>query len=157
MRRFQRRSFVVIVSTDVDDGDDDDDDDDDGDDTDADALSMLALSQWMSTTAAAYPELSSGDNHSVDITVKYHRPLYRFHRNINDDYDDDDDDNDNTNSNDNAIIIIIIIIVIIIIMMMIIITTMTIVLTGAIRDFYNLLTAPRTVSNTYAQVAWAQL
>ena len=27
---------------------------------------------------------------------------------------------------------------------------------GAIRDFYNLLTAPRTVSNTYAQVARAQ-
>ena len=27
---------------------------------------------------------------------------------------------------------------------------------GAIRDFYNLLTAPRTVSNAYAQVAWAQ-
>ena len=27
-------------------------------------------------------------------------------------------------------------------------------LKGAIWDFYNLLTAPRTVSNTYAQVAW---
>ena len=27
---------------------------------------------------------------------------------------------------------------------------------GTIRDFYNLLTAPRTVSNTYAQVARAQ-
>ena len=29
-------------------------------------------------------------------------------------------------------------------------------LKGAIRDFYNLLTAPRTVSNTYAQVVKAQ-
>ena len=27
---------------------------------------------------------------------------------------------------------------------------------GTIRDFYNLLTAPQTVSNAYAQVAWAQ-
>ena len=57
-------------------------------------------------------------------------------------------------------------IIIIIIMIMIIITTTTttttttiiiiIALKGASRDFYNLLTAPRTVSNTYAQVAWAQ-
>ena len=43
----------------------------------------------------------------------------------------------------------------------IIITTTTtiiiITLKGAIRDFYNLLTAPRTVSNMYAQVARAQL
>ena len=31
-----------------------------------------------------------------------------------------------------------------------------IVFKGAIRDFYNLLTAPPTVSNTYAQVARAQ-
>ena len=31
-----------------------------------------------------------------------------------------------------------------------------IVFKGAIPDFYNLLTAPRTVSNTYAQVAQAQ-
>ena len=30
-------------------------------------------------------------------------------------------------------------------------------LKGAIQDFYNPLTAPRTVSNTYAQVARAQL
>ena len=29
-------------------------------------------------------------------------------------------------------------------------------LKGAIRDFHNLLTAPRTVSNTYAQVALAR-
>ena len=34
-------------------------------------------------------------------------------------------------------------------------TTTTIALKGAIRDFYNL-TAPRTVSNSYAEVAWAQ-
>ena len=33
---------------------------------------------------------------------------------------------------------------------------MIIALKGANRDFYNLLTAPRTVSNTYAQVARAQ-
>ena len=36
------------------------------------------------------------------------------------------------------------------------ITTRTIALKGGNRDFYNLLTAPRTVSNTYAQVARAQ-
>ena len=36
------------------------------------------------------------------------------------------------------------------------IITMIIALKGAIRDFYDLLTAPRTVSNTYAQVARAQ-
>ena len=46
----------------------------------------------------------------------------------------------------------IIIIIIIIIMIMIIILTFK----GAIRYFYNLLTAPRTVSNTYGQVARAQ-
>ena len=70
------------------------------------------------------------------------------------------------------IIIIIIIIVIIIIMMMIMMTIIIIILMmmmmimmviiiiiiiatlkGAIRDFYNRLTAPRTVSNMYAQVA----
>ena len=52
------------------------------------------------------------------------------------------------------IIIIIIIIIIIMMMMMIIIIAFK----GAIRDFFfnNLLTAPRTVSNTYAQVARAQ-
>ena len=41
-------------------------------------------------------------------------------------------------------------------MMMIIITVIVTAFKGAIRDFYNLLTAPRTVSNTYAQVARAQ-
>ena len=51
--------------------------------------------------------------------------------------DDDDDDDDD-------------IIIIIIIMIMII------ALKGAFRDFYNLLTAPGTVSNTYAQVSRAQ-
>ena len=29
-------------------------------------------------------------------------------------------------------------------------------LKGAIQDFYNLLTVPRTVSNTYVEVDWAQ-
>ena len=60
-------------------------------------------------------------------------------------------------------------IIIIVMMMIITITTTTTTTTiiiiiimiiafkGAIRDFfYNLLTAPRTVSNTYAQLAWAQ-
>ena len=35
-------------------------------------------------------------------------------------------------------------------------TTTTATLKGVIRDFYNLLTAPRTVSNTYAQVVRPQ-
>ena len=51
------------------------------------------------------------------------------------------------------IIIIIIILIIIIIMIMIIIIP----LKGAIEDFYNLLSAPHTVSNTYALVARTQL
>ena len=39
----------------------------------------------------------------------------------------------------------------------IIVTIIIIAFKGAIRDFfYNLLTAPRTVSNTYTQVVWAQ-
>ena len=38
--------------------------------------------------------------------------------------------------------------------MIIIITITIIALKGANRDFYNLITAPRTVSNTYAKVAW---
>ena len=43
-------------------------------------------------------------------------------------------------------------------MKIIIIIIIIIAFKGAIRDFfYNLLTAPRTVSNTYAQVAQAQL
>ena len=54
----------------------------------------------------------------------------------------------------------IIIIIIITMMMMMMMMTMTmmmiIALKGAIRDFYNLLTALGTVSNTYAQVARAQ-
>ena len=41
-------------------------------------------------------------------------------------------------------------------MMMIMIIIITIVLKGVIRDLYNLLTAPRTVSNTNAEVAQAQ-
>ena len=43
-------------------------------------------------------------------------------------------------------------IIIVIIMITIIILT----LKGAVRDFYNLLTAPRIVSNTYAQVTRTQ-
>ena len=42
------------------------------------------------------------------------------------------------------------------IIIIIIITIIIIAFKGVIRDFYNLLTAPRTVSNTYAQVARAQ-
>ena len=42
------------------------------------------------------------------------------------------------------------------IIVIIIIIIIIVALKGAIRDFYNLLTAPRTVSNTYAQVARAQ-
>ena len=37
-----------------------------------------------------------------------------------------------------------------------VIMTMVIALKGAVRDFYNLLTAPRTVSYTYAQVTRVQ-
>ena len=40
--------------------------------------------------------------------------------------------------------------------MLIIIIIIIIAFKGAIRDFYKLLTAPRTVSNTHAQVAQAQ-
>ena len=53
-------------------------------------------------------------------------------------------------------IIIIVIKLIIMMMMMMMMMTMIIIiiaLKGAIRDFYNLLTAPRTVSNMYAHVA----
>ena len=48
------------------------------------------------------------------------------------------------------------VLIIIIRMMMMIMMIMIIALKGAIRDFYNLLTAPRTVSNAYALVARAQ-
>ena len=41
-------------------------------------------------------------------------------------------------------------------LIIIIIIIIIIAFKGAIRDFYNLLTAPRTVSNTYDQVARAQ-
>ena len=41
-------------------------------------------------------------------------------------------------------------------MMMLMMMIITIALKGANRDFYNLLTAPRTVSNMNAQVARAQ-
>ena len=47
----------------------------------------------------------------------------------------------------------IIILVIITMIIVVVIIIIIIALKGAIRDFYNLLTAPRTVSNTYAQVA----
>ena len=58
-----------------------------------------------------------------------------------------------------VVMIIITIIIVITAMMIIIIIIVTIIeLKGAIRDLYNLLTAPRTVSkfNTYAQVTRAQ-
>ena len=54
------------------------------------------------------------------------------------------------------IIIVIIIIIMIMIIVILIITKTIIAFKGAIRDFDNLLTAPRTVSSTYAQVALAQ-
>ena len=54
------------------------------------------------------------------------------------------------------IIIIVIVITIIIVIIIIIIIIIIIAFKGAIRDFYHLLTAPRTVSNTHAQVARAQ-
>ena len=50
-----------------------------------------------------------------------------------------------------------ILIIIVIIMMIVLIKIIVIALKGAIHDFYNLLIAPRTVSNMYTQVAWAQL
>ena len=58
----------------------------------------------------------------------------------------------------NSLIIIMIMIMIMMMMMMMIIIIIIIELQGSIRDFffYNLLTALRTVSNTYAQVAQAQ-
>ena len=53
--------------------------------------------------------------------------------------------------------IIIMMMMIIIIIVIIIVIIIIIAFKGAIRDFfYNLLTAPRTVSNTYAQVTRAQ-
>ena len=51
-----------------------------------------------------------------------------------------------------TIIIIIIIIIIIMMTTTTMMMMMMIALKGAIRDFYNFLTAPRTVSNTYGQV-----
>ena len=54
------------------------------------------------------------------------------------------------------VMIIVIVVVIIIILMIIIIIIIIIAFRGAFRDFYNLLTASRTVSNTYARVARAQ-
>ena len=51
------------------------------------------------------------------------------------------------------IIIVVVVVVVVVVVKVIIITAFK----GVIRYFfYNLLTAPRTVSNTYAQVAWAQ-
>ena len=56
------------------------------------------------------------------------------------------------------IIMMMMMIIMMIMMMMMMMTTIMIVIAfkGAIRDFYNLLTAPRTVSNTHALVARAQ-
>ena len=39
---------------------------------------------------------------------------------------------------------------------MIMVTVLMVALKGAVRDFYNLLTTPQTVSNSYAQTARAQ-
>ena len=46
--------------------------------------------------------------------------------------------------------------VIVVVVVIIIIIIIIIALKGTIRDFYNLLTAPQTVSNRYTQVAWVQ-
>ena len=74
--------------------------------------------------------------------------MYQTPGNSSDDNNnnDDDDDHDNSYNSNNNIIIIVVIIIIIIVMTF----------KGTNREFYNLLTAPRTVSNTYAQVAIAQ-
>ena len=56
------------------------------------------------------------------------------------------------------IIIIIVVVVVIIIIMMMMMMMMVIAFKGAVRIvFYNLLTAPRTTTSTYAQVAKAQI
>ena len=68
--------------------------------------------------------------------------------NHNNNDDDDDDINVNTNNDDddnNNMM-----------MMMMIIMIIIIELKGAIRDFYDVITAPRTVSTTHAQVTRAQ-
>ena len=83
---------------------------------------------------------------------------------LHDDGEEDDDGYNkkynNSNNNDliimMMIIILMIVIMIIVIMMMMLLIIMVIILKGAIRDFYNLLTAPLTVSNVYAQMARAQ-
>ena len=64
-------------------------------------------------------------------------------------------DNNNNNNNNNKKIMMMMMMVVV--MMMMIIIKITISFKGAIRDIDNLLTAPRTVSNTYSPVAWAQL
>ena len=48
------------------------------------------------------------------------------------------------------------VVVMMMMMMMMILILIIIALKGAFRDFYNLLTAPRTVSNTHAQAVRAQ-
>ena len=51
---------------------------------------------------------------------------------------------------------VVVVVVVVIVIIIIIIVIIIIALKGAVRDFYSLLTAPRTVSNTFAQVARAQ-
>ena len=78
--------------------------------------------------------------------------------NNNDDDDDDIDNADDDDDDDDDNIIIIMMMMMIMMMMITTTTTTTIIeLKGAIRDIYNLRTAPRTVSNTNAQVVRAQL
>ena len=60
--------------------------------------------------------------------------IFYYNNNNNNNNDDDDDNNNDNNKKKNSMIAI----------------------KGANQDFYNLLTAPQTVFNTYAQVAWAQ-
>ena len=55
------------------------------------------------------------------------------------------------------IIIIIIMMMMMMMMMMMLMMMMMIAFKGAVRDLYNLLAVPRTVSNTYAQMAKAQI
>ena len=52
--------------------------------------------------------------------------------------------------------IMMVMVMVMVMMMMMMMMMMMIALKGAMRDFYSLLTAPRTFSNTYTKVALAQ-
>ena len=71
----------------------------------------------------------------IIITTTATTIMIIINNNNNDDNDDGDDDDNNNNNNSNNTII---------------------ALKGANRNFCNVFTAPRTVSNTYAQVAKAK-